>query len=123
MQPVKFTDVVNWHRLGVIGLIVIAVTCLGLSHYSHVSILNKTSGSTSFNWNAVNLEMWSGIISSLAALIAAWRGTSGKEAVSLNKQEPAKATENETVAVLLQKIENRCRQDLANAVLNAGGTR
>jgi len=123
MQPVKFTDVVNWHRLGVVSLIVIATTCLGLSHYNHVSILAKTAESSSFNWNVVNVELWAGVLSSIAAIITGWRGTAGKEAVSLNKQEPAKAAGDETVTILLQKIEHRCRQDAADAILNAGGTR
>ena len=123
MKVIKFTDVVNWSRIQTVGGIVVSVACFLLSHFGHVSILTKTSADTAFNWNVVNVELGVASVAALVALVAGWIGTEGREAISLNTPDPAKAAEDETVEVLLQKIEHRCRKDAADAIMNAGGTR
>lgn len=122
-QPVKLTDVINWSRWRTVGGTIVSIVCLLLSHYSHVSILTKTVADTTTNWNLATVELWAGIIFGVVAIIAGYTGTSGQEAVSLNAALPAKPDEEETVEVLMEKLEHRFRLDAANAVLKAGGTK
>lgn len=120
-DPIKFTDVVNWSRLGTVGGIILAVTLLGLSHYSHAQILTKAVGDTPLNWNVTYAELIGGIVSALTALVASWRATEGQAAVVLNTQVSSPVvSDDETVGVLLMKVEQRCRRDAANAILTGG---
>lgn len=124
MPPAKFTDVVNWNKLGSVGGILLAVTMLGLCHYTHASILTKAVADSPTNWNIAYGEMLLGAVAALVAVVSSWRGTTGQAAVVIGQQKQAKPADDETVEVLLQKIEHRCRQDAANAILKgvAGGT-
>ena len=121
MKPIKFIDVVNWYSvISIVGLVV-TVGLLVLSHFGHVSILDNKVANSASNWNTVNGELYGGLISAFITLVSTWFGTKGKAAVSLNNSPPAKASEDETVDILLQKIAHRCRKDAADSILKAGG--
>lgn len=121
MKPVKFIDVVNWYRGGVLLGIAATVGLLIAAHFGHVAILNKTVADNTANWNTVNAELYGGLAVALLTQIIAWFGTEGKASVSLNSSPPAKASDDETVDILLQKIAHRCRKDAADSILKAGG--
>lgn len=120
---IKWHEVVNWPRIMIVVGTLLTVGLLSWGHYSHAAILAKTAADTPTNWNTTYAQLIGGVLSALVTIIAGWNSTKGMAAVALaDTKSKAIATPDETVAVLLAKLEHRLRLDAGNAILNSGGT-
>jgi len=123
-QDIKFRDVVNWSKLGVVGGILLACAGFYLFYWTTVMILTKQALDNPANWNQGYAGLGAAIVGALIALVVGWRSTTGQAAVVLKAEPPVPSSQEETVDVLIQKMRHRMYADAAeNLLKTAGGTR
>ena len=103
---------ITWARVGLVATVLVSVCLLLLGQYHHSLIDTKAAANVPTNWYLTYGETVLGVLSSLGTLFFGWKPTT----------HPAVGpAPEETVSVLVQKIESRIRSEVAAKVL--GGIR